>query len=203
MNFTTGKNKESEDPEAIASIPPLVKKAESLAAQIDFTQSSLPEVGLLLRVLTSHITQGRIGEIGSGCGVGAAWIVSSLHPDSQFITVEIDSHLATNVQQLFINRSNVTVLQGDWHDLLTYAPFDLLFADGGRAKIVEPEILITALKPGGFILLDDLTPEEYWPPEWQGRSDPIREFWLKDTRIIATEIRVTAKSAVILATRIQ
>ncbi|MCC5636931.1 class I SAM-dependent methyltransferase [Nostoc sp. CHAB 5844] len=187
---------------AIASIPSLVNKAESLAAQMNFTQSSLPEVGRLLRVLTTHITHGRIGEIGSGCGVGAAWIVSALHPDSQFITVEIDPNLATNVQQLFIDKSNVNVLQDDWHKILTYAPFDLLFVDGGKAKVLEPHTLINALKHGGFILLDDLTPEEYWPPEWQGRTDPLREFWLNDPSIAATEIRVTAKNAVILVTRI-
>ena len=185
------------------SIPLLVQKARSLAATIEFTQSSLPEVGRLLYVLTSHIRQGRIGEIGTGCGVGTAWIVSALHPDTTCITIEIDSQLATLVQQLFADKSNVSVLQGDWHDLLTDAPFDLLFADGGKAKLAEPQTLITALKLGGLIVLDDLTPEEYWPPEWQGQTDPIREFWLKDPRIAATEIRVTAKNAVIIATRIQ
>ncbi|MBN3942818.1 class I SAM-dependent methyltransferase [Nostoc sp. NMS9] len=187
----------------IASSPSLVQQAESLAAQLEFTQSSLPEVGRLLHVLTSHITQGQIGEIGSGCGVGAAWIVSALHPDSTLITIESDRQLAKVVQQLFANKSNVRTLQGDWHDLLTYAPFNLLFADGGKAKLTEPQTLITALKLGGFILLDDLTPEEYWPPQWHGRTDQIREFWLKDPRIAATEIPVTAKNSVILATRIQ
>lgn len=188
---------------SITEIAPVVQQAESLAAQLEFTQSSLPEVGRLLHVLTSHITQGQIGEIGSGCGVGAAWIVSALRPDTTFITIESDRQLAKLVQQLFADKSNVRALQGDWRDLLTYAPFDLLFADGGKAKLSEPQTLINALKPGGFILLDDLTPEEYWPPEWHGRTDPIREFWLKDPRIAATEIRVTAKNSVILATRIQ
>ncbi|MHC5728870.1 MAG: hypothetical protein ACYTXY_33085, partial [Nostoc sp.] len=47
-------------------------------------------------------------------------------------------------------------LLGDWRDLLIYAPFDLLFADGGKAKVTQPQTLITALKPGGLILLDDL-----------------------------------------------
>ncbi|MBD2615337.1 class I SAM-dependent methyltransferase [Nostoc punctiforme FACHB-252] len=187
---------------AIASIPPLVEQAQVLAAKLEFSESSLPEVGRLLQVLTNHITQGQIAEIGTGCGVGAAWIVSALHPDSTFITIESDRDRATLVQQLFADNSNVRVLQGDWHDLLDYAPFDLLFADGGNAKVVEPQILINALKIGGLIILDDLTPEEYWPPEWQGRIDTVREFWLKDPRIIATEIRVTARHAVILATRI-
>lgn len=86
----------------ITSNPSLVQQAESLAAQLEFTQSSLPEVGRLLQVLTSHITQGQIGEIGSGCGVGAAWIVSALHPDSTLITIESDRQLAKVVQQLYI-----------------------------------------------------------------------------------------------------
>ncbi|MFN6541393.1 MAG: O-methyltransferase [Nostoc sp. EkiNYC01] len=187
---------------SVASIPPLVQQAQMLAAQLDFSQSSLPEVGRLLQVLTNHIIQGQIAEIGTGCGVGAAWIVSALHADSTFITIESDGDRTTFVQQLFGHKSNVRVLQGDWHDLLSYAPFDLLFADGGNAKVVEPQILINALKIGGLIIIDDLTPEEYWPPEWQGRIDPLREFWLKDPHIIATEIRVTARHAVILATRI-
>ncbi|MBN3899820.1 MAG: hypothetical protein HWQ41_32485 [Nostoc sp. NOS(2021)] len=40
----------------ITSSPSLVQQAEFLAAQLEFTQSSLPEVGRLLHVLTSHIT---------------------------------------------------------------------------------------------------------------------------------------------------
>jgi hypothetical protein len=53
-----------------------------------------------------------------------------------------------------------------------------------------------------MLVLDDLTPEELWPAEWQGRRDLTREFWLNDPRVQATEIRVTAESAVILAVRI-
>jgi len=188
--------------QAIASIPTLVQQAQTLATQLEFSESSHPEVGRLLSVLTSHIIQGQIAEIGTGCGVGAAWIASALHPDTTFITIESNRDRATLVQQIFSYQSNVRVLQGDWHDLLIYAPFDLIFADGGKAKFAEPQTLINALKLGGLIVLDDLTPEEYWPPEWQGRTDPVREFWLKDSRIAATEIRVTAKNAVILAMRI-
>lgn len=96
----------------ISSSPTLVQRAESLAAQLEFTQSSLPEVGRFLHVLTSHIIQGQIAEIGSGCGVGAAWIVSALHPDSTFITIESDRQLTKLVQQLFADKSNVRALRG-------------------------------------------------------------------------------------------
>lgn len=52
-------------------------------------------------------------------------------------------------------------------------------------------------------MTDEITSIPLLVQEWQGRTDPIREFLLKDPHVIATEIRVTAKNAVILATRIQ
>ncbi|MEH2411508.1 O-methyltransferase [Nostoc sp.] len=119
---------------SITEMAPVVQQAESLAAQLEFTQSSLPEVGRLLHVLTSHITQGQIGEIGSGCGVGAAWIVSALRPDSTFITIESDRQLAKLVQQLFADKFNVRALLGDWRDLLTYAPFVFVICRWRKGK---------------------------------------------------------------------
>lgn len=130
-------------------------------------------------------------------------MASALNPAVPFFTIEIDVPRAQAVQALFAHLPQVHVLPGDWHALLDYGPFALLFADGGGAKRLEPELVLSALRPGGLLVLDDLTPEEYWPPEWQGQPDPVRIFWLNDRRVAATEIRVTATSAVILATRVQ
>ena len=55
----------------------------------------------------------------------------------------------------------------------------------------------------GIAVLDDLTPEDQWPPEWRDEPDPVREFWLNDPRLAATEITVSHDMAIILATRIQ
>jgi len=60
---------------------------------------------------------------------------------------------------------------------------------------------VEALQPGGLVVLDDLTPEEYWPPEWRGQPDVVRAFWLNDARLMATEVRTTVRTAAILATR--
>lgn len=187
---------------ALFTKPPLVHQAEEIAAQCAFSASSLPEVGRLLHVLASQITTGRIGEIGTGCGVGAAWMVSALRPNVTFFSVELDQSRATAVQSLFRHLPNVHILHGDWHQLLDHSPFDLLFADGGRVKQHKPEQILAALRHGGLLVLDDLTPLEHWPPEWQGQPDPVRASWLNDTRVAATEIQVTATSAVILATRL-
>lgn len=182
-------------------VPPLVAQALAAAERLSFAHSCIPEVGRLLQTLAGHVTGGRAGEIGTGCGVGAAWITSGLPPDVPFYTVELDPERAEAARALLAPCANVQVLQGDWKQILAHGPFTLLFADT-RAKEQEPEAVLQALAPGGLLVLDDLSPEEYWPPEWQGKPDRTREFWLNDRRLLATEVRVTASHVCILATRI-
>src|SRR5690242_19318965 len=155
-------------------VPPLVQQALALAERMQFGQSCTADVGRLLAVLAAQRRCGTVGEIGTGCGVGAAWIISGLAAEATFVTVELDSGRAAAVQALFAGLPAVCVLAGDWHDLLAHGPFDLLFADGGKAKAVAPETLVQALKPGGVIVLDDLTPEEQWPAAWRGQVDAVR-----------------------------
>jgi len=182
--------------------PPSVQQAIETAQRMGFESSCIPEVGRLLHVLATSVRGGIIGEIGAGCGVGAAWIASGLAADTRFVTVEADGERAAAAASLFRDHPNVRVIHGDWHDILPYGPFDLLFVDASPAKRDEPETLVQALKPGGLVVLDDLTPEEDWPPAWHGRPDPVREFWLDDARVSATEMLTTPRTAAILATRI-
>ncbi|MGI2909526.1 O-methyltransferase [Tolypothrix sp. VBCCA 56010] len=107
-------------------IPPLVEQALKLAEQIDFSASSSIEVGRLLYVLTGHIQEGLIGEIGTGCGVGAAWIASALAPTASFVTIELDEQRSEIVRKLFEAVPNIRVMTGDWHALLNESPFAML-----------------------------------------------------------------------------
>lgn len=116
--------------------------------------------------------------------------------------MEIDPERARAVRDLFAGVPNVRVLEGYWRQLLVHGPFDLLFADGSKAKEREPEALVGVLKPGGTVFLDDLTPEALWPEEWRGRADPVRQFWLHDRRLAAAEISTGPAEAAIVAVRL-
>jgi predicted O-methyltransferase YrrM len=175
-------------------LPPLVERALALAKRTGFTTSCTPEVGRLLHVLAGSRGRERVAEIGTGCGVGAAWIVSALPPGVPFYTAELDEERAAAAAELFREDEDVHVLAGDWRVLLPpQAPFDLLFFDA--AKQLRPhedgELAAGLLAPGGIALLDDLTP---------GRpgSDPVREFWLGDDELLATELMTTPTTAAIL-----
>lgn len=186
---------------ATTGAPPLVRQAQALARAAGFTQSCTDETGRLLRLLSSQVHSNRtIGEIGTGCGVGAAWIVSGLAPGVRFLTIEQDAARAAAARALFAPFSQVTVLTGDWRELLPHGPFALLFADSSKAKEQGADDCRRALAPGGTVVLDDLTPEDQWPPEWRGQRDPVRDYWLNHPELLAVELLTTPASCVILAT---
>jgi predicted O-methyltransferase YrrM len=176
--------------------PLLVARALALERELGFERSSIRQVGRLLQVLAAQRGRTRVGELGTGCGVGAAWIVSALPPTVPFVTVELDETLALAAAELFAADENVHVLQGDWHELMPReAPFDLLFLDSGKQHPeLDGEDVIGLLAPGGTIVMDDLTPG-------RRRPDPVREFWLNHPRIAALEIMTTPATAAIVGTR--
>jgi predicted O-methyltransferase YrrM len=190
----------------VPEVPNLVHRAEALATAMRFDRSSIPEVGRLLAMLTAARPRGRVAEIGTGCGVGSAWIASALAPEAALVTVESDEERAAAAGRLFAEQPNVRVLHGDWHVLLPpEAPFDLVFFDGGYWKRgdvpAESEAALELVAAGGTVVVDELAPEALRPEERRGRSDSVREFWLGDPRLRAVEIMTTPRTVAILATK--
>jgi hypothetical protein len=59
-------------------------------------------------VLAAQRGRTRVAEIGTGCGVGSAWILSALDPDVRFVTVELDGGRAAAA----LSPSSSTVTKG-------------------------------------------------------------------------------------------
>lgn len=168
--------------------PPLVERAEALA----FSRSCDPRVGELLHALAAQRGRGRVGEIGTGVGIGTAWMASALPPGVPLYTVESDPSRAAAARELFADDPDVRVIEGDWRELEAEAPFDLLFVDAAPAK-ADPGA-VGLLAPGGTAVLDDLTPG-YADP------DPVRELWLGHRHLAAVELAVSPTFAVVVAVR--
>lgn len=178
-------------------VPPLVERALALAAELGFERSCTEDVGRLLHVLAASRGRERVAEIGTGAGVGAAWIVSALAPQTPFFTAEIDPQRAAAASALFADDSNVRVLAGDWREVLPpEAPFDLVFFDA--AKQARPredgERVVGMLAPGGIAVLDDLTPGRPGP-------DPVRDFWRDRHDLLAVELLTAPGNATIVGVR--
>jgi predicted O-methyltransferase YrrM len=178
--------------------PPLVERARTLARQHGFPltredaggsgpSASLPGVGRFLAMLAAGCEGGRIGELGTGAGVGAAWIASAMPADCTLVTAELDPELASAARQLLAADRRVEVITGDARQVMSgRGPFDLMFADGGRGDYGE---LVNLLRVGGRIVMDDVTPREALPPGSPLRvGDPKREFFFGDPRLLSVEV---------------
>lgn len=187
-----------------SDLPELVVHAVALAERLNFEFSCRPEQGRLPQLLAAGRGAGSIGETGSGCGVGIAWLLSGAGDATPIVSVERDAERANHTAQLFADHPNVTVLVGDWPVILARGPFDLLVLDGGGTGKTPHDVAVdpkVALKPFGTVVIDDFTPLSGWPPLHEGQPDAARLHWLQHPELLATEIVVCAEMSTILATR--
>ncbi len=180
--------------------PLKVTEAQALARRAGFHQSCIDETGQLLAVLASSMRDAPILEIGSGFGVGTAWLASTARV--RVVTAESDPERARGVRALMRDVPGVVVVHGDWAEALPHGPFGLIFVDANMAKHDAVDTVIGAMIPGGLVLLDDLTPKEKWPAEWVGQPDALRDRWLTHPSLWAVEIRTGPDQCVIVASKV-
>jgi predicted O-methyltransferase YrrM len=185
---------------ALPELPPLVSAALSLSGRRGFVSSTRSETGRLLATLAAS-RHGTLGELGTGCGVGSAWLRSGATAGSHIVTAERDPGLAKAVAELFADDDVIEVLEADWTALIERGPFALLFVDAREAKLSGRDVVAEAVEPGGFVVLDDFTPSFGWPPMYEGRVDTLRQEWLTDPRFTTVDVMVAPDASVLLATR--
>lgn len=182
-------------------LPPLVRRAVEVARLAGFAYSCRPEQGRLLHSLAHGADA--IGETGTGCGVGLAWLVSGARPGTRFVSVDRDADRVVLARKLFAGIPEMDIRVGDWTTVEDTAPYDLLVLDGGGqgkagAPPAVPEVL---LRPGGTLVVDDLTPAQHWPPCHEGVVDEARLHWLRHPGLDAAELRLAPDLAALVATR--
>jgi predicted O-methyltransferase YrrM len=184
----------------LEGLPPLVARAVAAAAEAGFEYSCRPEHGRLLAALAAGAEL--VGETGTGFGVGLAWLVSGARPGTHFVSVERDGSRAAAAATLFADEPGVSVLAGDWSGIGRDGPYDLLVLDGGGGKAdgdrADP---LALLRPGGTLVLDDLTPATHWPPLFQGVPDTGRTQWYDHPELDAAELRLAPDLTALVATR--
>jgi predicted O-methyltransferase YrrM len=186
---------------AANEIPALVQQACAAARRIGFPvtrddpghgrgSASLPGTGRFLAMLAAGCTGGRIAELGTGAGIGSAWIATAMPAGCTLVTAEIDPVRAAAAAEVLGSDDRVRVLTGDWTELLPpLGPYDLIFCDTGVRDAATFSGLVDLLKPGGRIVNDDITPVLALPAESPFRqADPKRELFAAESRLVWTEV---------------
>jgi predicted O-methyltransferase YrrM len=184
-----------------AKVPALVQRAIATAREEGFPltreaagtglpSASLPATGRFLGLLAASCDGGRIAELGTGVGIGSAWMASAMPADCTLITTEIDPARAAAATDVFAADDRVRVLTGDWASLLPpLAPFDLIFADSGVRDEHQFGRLVSMLNVGGKIVMDDVTPVAALPRDSPVHDrDDKRDLFGTDGRLLWTEV---------------
>lgn len=183
-------------------VPRLVAAATAGAERAGFPMSCEPAVGRMLAVLAAHLPDSaQVLELGTGTGVGTAWIVSGLLPrtDVSVTSVELSPENAALAAEgdwpPFVD-----LRQGDALEVLAEGgTYDLIFADAQGGKWEGLDRTIAALRPHGLLVVDDMELAPDADDMERVMQDKVRQTLLAAPALVSAEFSVG--SGVILSTR--
>jgi predicted O-methyltransferase YrrM len=187
---------------AEVTVPPLVAAATARASKAGFPMSCDPAVGRLLAVLAAQLPEGaRVLELGTGTGVGTAWIVSGLLPRTDVTVTSVENDPRTAAVAAAADWPSFADLRcGDALEVLAEGgTFDLIFADAPAGKWEGLDRSVAALGPHGLLVVDDMTPEPDWTDSHRAATDRVRRALLSAPGLTSAEL--PAGSGVILSAR--
>ncbi|HVB21139.1 MAG TPA: class I SAM-dependent methyltransferase [Ktedonobacteraceae bacterium] len=167
--------------------PPVINELAKTATILNFTLSSDQLTGSLLRTLAASKPGGELLELGTGVGMGTAWLLAGMGAAAHLTTVDRNEETTTIVRRFLAADSRVTFQLMDAIAFIHSCHeqkrmFDLIFADSVPGKFAALEETLALLKQGGLYVIDDLNPQPGWsadhPPKvehllsvLEGRAD--------------------------------
>jgi predicted O-methyltransferase YrrM len=179
-----------------------VRAARGRAEELGFELSSEPGVGALLAALAAAAPHdARIAELGTGAGVGLAWIVYGLgeRDDASVYTVDTNEELLATVAAAGWPSYVQFVHDDGARAVREFAPFDLVFADAVGGKIEGLDGTIEALAAGGILVVDDMDLARHADDGLLQQLAAVRDQIVANPSLVAAELDFA--SGVIVATK--
>jgi predicted O-methyltransferase YrrM len=111
---------------------------------------------------------GRFLELGTGTGIGTAWIFSGMDAASTLISIDTDEELQAVAPEPLCHDTRLKLLSHDGAAFLWRQPkesFDLVFADAIPGEYEALDEAPAIVKPGGYYMIGDMLPQPNWPEE--------------------------------------
>ncbi|WP_327009340.1 class I SAM-dependent methyltransferase [Dactylosporangium sp. NBC_01737] len=181
----------------------LVDAAYARAESSGFPMSCERPVGQLLAALAAGVRPGgHILELGTGAGVGVAWLVRGLgeRTDVTVTSVELDPRTAAvAATQAWPSFVDLRVADACVFLPTAAGAFDLIFADAPGGKTEGLDLTIAALRPRGILAVDDMRPAADWPEDFTARQDGVRRTLVEHPHLVSVEL--DHGSGMVLSTR--
>lgn len=146
--------------------PPALPAIEADGTRLGFAMASEPKTGALLAALAAARPGGRLLEIGTGTGIGTAWLLSGMDASARLDTVDIDPAVVAVAQRHLGSDARVAFRLEDGAAFLARTnpdTYDLVYADAWPGKFTDLDAALACLRQGGVYVIDDLLPQPNWP----------------------------------------
>lgn len=150
----------------IPQVPAVLDAIHRATERVGFTLASEPKTGSLLRALAASKPGGQFLELGTGTGVGTAWLLAGMDARSRLTSVDSDATVQEIARRYLGHDSRVRFHLGDGAAFLEQSgqqQFDLIYADAWPGKFTHLDLALALLKVGGMYFVDDLLPQPSWP----------------------------------------
>jgi predicted O-methyltransferase YrrM len=154
------------DDARMARTPPALAAIQAETARLGFSMASEPKTGALLAVLAAAKPGGRLLEIGTGTGIGTAWLLSGMDASARLDTVDTDRAVVDVARRHLGSDPRVAFRLEDGAAFLARADpdtYDLVYADAWPGKFTDLDAALGCIRQGGFYVIDDLLPQANWP----------------------------------------
>jgi demethylmenaquinone methyltransferase/2-methoxy-6-polyprenyl-1,4-benzoquinol methylase len=182
--------------------PERVVRCRRRAQQAGFPLSCEAGIGALLATLAAAVPeQGRILELGTGGGVGLAWIAEGLsgRDDVEVVSVELAPEMA-ELARAEAWPPRFRLLLGDGAiEVRRHGSFDLIFADAPGGKLEGLDDTSRALSSGAILLVDDMDLDLHDGDGLRDAISGIRDQLLSHPDLVSSSLDYS--SGAILSTR--
>jgi predicted O-methyltransferase YrrM len=159
-----------------ARTPPALSAIQADTARLGFSMASEPKTGALLAALAATKPGGRLLEIGTGTGVGTAWLLAGMDASARLDTVDTDRAVVDVARRHLGQDGRVAFRLEDGAAFLARADpdtYDLVYADAWPGKFTHLEAALGCLRQGGIYVIDDLLPQANWPDGHAAKVDAL------------------------------
>lgn len=185
--------------------PAIISELELTTKDTGFTLTSDSLMGSLLRTLVASKPAGSFLELGTGTGIGTAWMLDGIDATSRLITVDSNENVLTIAKRYLSNDPRVTFLIMDGAEFIQKCTqqqqhFDLIFADATPGKFTLLEETLALLEKGGLYIIDHLLFQPSWTREHAEQVDNLIASLEQRTDIRLTKLNWSM--GLIIATKI-
>lgn len=183
--------------------PQIIQSINHDIEALGYENSCTIQTGTLLRTLAASKRNGSFLELGTGAGMSTAWILDGMDEHSTLTSIDRNPKIQNIAKKYFNNDNRITFITESVESFMkkyVEEKYDFIFIDfyPGRLNNIDP--IISSLKIGGILIIDDLSPNPYLNDEENKKLTLLIHSFENRNDLVLTKINWS--TGILIATKI-